>query len=347
MKQSIRKLYHLLRGRLGRKRLSGLRDGSLLVLTYHRVLPPAHPAVLLEQPGMVVSPANLDLQIGILAEMATAIHIDDWISRQQQGRLEDRLYFAVTFDDGWRDNHDYALPILEKHAMPATVFLVSRMVDSMDDFWPGRLAVLISSLAASDSPGVTGDINGTDQTGIRKLLDPGRIRQMDQVANDFIDNMINAAKQYKDDEINAILDEFLAANPSLLPPPSGDGAYRPLLNNEEISAMDQSGLVSFGSHTRTHYRLNDDADKEAILDEIVNSRQDVGRLCKHISEVFCYPNGDTSRAAEQLVRQHYTGACTTAQGINAPDTDPYMLRRFNMHNGNGDGISRFFSTLSG
>ena len=41
----------------------------------------------------------------------------------------------VTFDDGWLDNLTVALPILEKHRMPATIFVASSVLDSDDDIW--------------------------------------------------------------------------------------------------------------------------------------------------------------------------------------------------------------------
>ena len=41
----------------------------------------------------------------------------------------------VTFDDGWLDNLSVALPILEKHRIPATIFVASSVLDSGDDIW--------------------------------------------------------------------------------------------------------------------------------------------------------------------------------------------------------------------
>ena len=41
----------------------------------------------------------------------------------------------VTFDDGWLDNLSVALPILERHRMPATVFVASSVLDAADDIW--------------------------------------------------------------------------------------------------------------------------------------------------------------------------------------------------------------------
>ena len=40
------------------------------------------------------------------------------------------IVLRLTFDDGYADNLMYALPLLEKHKVPATIFVASGQVDS-------------------------------------------------------------------------------------------------------------------------------------------------------------------------------------------------------------------------
>ncbi len=53
-----------------------------------------------------------------------------------------RRELAITFDDGYRDNFENAMPILESMSLPATFFVVSQWVETdVVPFWDRRLGV--------------------------------------------------------------------------------------------------------------------------------------------------------------------------------------------------------------
>jgi peptidoglycan/xylan/chitin deacetylase (PgdA/CDA1 family) len=120
----------------------------LLVLMYHRVLPAEHPDRNSEQPGMYVSPATLAMHLEIVKQYFTLIHLDEWLERVSAGRAVPSLACAITFDDGWRDNYEYAFPVLRHAGAPATIYLVTDMVGEGYSFWPNTLARYLGAGAA-------------------------------------------------------------------------------------------------------------------------------------------------------------------------------------------------------
>lgn len=91
----------------------------MTILCYHAV-----------QPGwsspLAVEPAAFAEHCAWLAARKTVLPLADAVHRlDRSGRLP-RGTTALTFDDGFRSVYDHALPLLIRHSMPATVFLVAQ-----------------------------------------------------------------------------------------------------------------------------------------------------------------------------------------------------------------------------
>jgi peptidoglycan/xylan/chitin deacetylase (PgdA/CDA1 family) len=97
-------------------------DRPVLILAYHRVNPEV-------RDGLSVSPSTLRQHLTTLLDRGlTNVVLEDVIGADPDS-LPQRA-FAVTFDDGYRDNLVYAAPVLEDLGLRCTVYLVSSMIDS-------------------------------------------------------------------------------------------------------------------------------------------------------------------------------------------------------------------------
>lgn len=110
--------------------------GGLLVLTFHRVLPGGG-----EPPmqTLAVDPADLRALLEWMMRRWTPVGIDEWCAmgpdEAKRALEKSRGFFAVSFDDGWRDNWLHAAPVLRELGVPATVFLATGAVDERRPFW--------------------------------------------------------------------------------------------------------------------------------------------------------------------------------------------------------------------
>ena len=76
-----------------------------------------------------ISPESFDRQMAILAQRWKPISLPAVIESLRGGKPLPERAVAVTFDDGTTDNFRYAFPILRKHRIPATIFLITGQIE--------------------------------------------------------------------------------------------------------------------------------------------------------------------------------------------------------------------------
>lgn len=302
------------------------RRESLLILMYHRVLPVGHPDRASEQPGMYVSPETLDMHLSLLSRSFSLIELGEWLDRAKQNLSLPPRACAITFDDGWRDNYDFAFPVLKRHQVPATIYLVSDLVGTSYSFWPNIVLEYLRQAASRDQW-------------------PDWLRQASpavesaRLAEDEIERIVARLKATYTDREMMSLAEPLRQNP--------DASRRNLMSWDEVRQMASGGMIRFGSHTRHHTRLTGSLPRELIQDEIVSSARVIEEQIGVRPSTFCYPNGDHCEAAVEIVRGAYIGAVTTRTGWNSAQYDPCLLKRVGMHDDVSLTPSSFISRICG
>ena len=310
------------------------RAPRLLILTYHRVLPFDHPARRYEQAGMVVSPDTLAMNIAVLKEHFELLQVDEWIERAAQGMALPRLACALTFDDGWRDNYQFAYPVLQTARAPATIYLVSRMIGVAQDFWPTQVARLLFNswtTGQRETPRALATLCG--DVRIPEIVPSGREREAADKA--VMQLKLRFADAQMKEMIRTLGSEF-----------QDHSVSSELLDWREILEMAQSKLIRYGSHTCTHTRLNKIVDSSVVRMEVNESADELATKLSQPIRGFCYPNGDYSAEALALVRTKYRYAVTTRRGWNSTATDKFLLKRIGIHDDVATSRSRFLARIA-
>ena len=92
-------------------------EARLSILIYHRVLAKADPM----RPGEPTV-AEFESQMKWIRRYFTPLPLLEAAQKLAEGTLPSRAV-CVTFDDGYADNEELAMPVLRRHGMPATVFV--------------------------------------------------------------------------------------------------------------------------------------------------------------------------------------------------------------------------------
>src|SRR5215217_2652539 len=110
---------------------------GLRILFYHRVADVQDP--------LAIAPRRFATQMDLLA--AERYRVVDVVSAGrllEAGEALERVV-ALSFDDGYRDVAEHALPVLERHGFQATVFVATGVVDGVAAFsWYARQPPVMS-----------------------------------------------------------------------------------------------------------------------------------------------------------------------------------------------------------
>jgi peptidoglycan/xylan/chitin deacetylase (PgdA/CDA1 family) len=107
------------------------------ILVYHQIDKPPSRGTPLR--GLVVSPHSFAWQMSMLKTLGYRGHsmhdLEPYLSGEKQGRV-----VGITFDDGYQNNFDLALPILKRYGHTATCYAVSEQVGKTNHWDDGLVA---------------------------------------------------------------------------------------------------------------------------------------------------------------------------------------------------------------
>jgi peptidoglycan/xylan/chitin deacetylase (PgdA/CDA1 family) len=275
----------------------------LLVLTYHRIL--AHRDPLLADE---IDAATFDRHVALLTRSFRVLPLGRAVGLLQRGALPARAV-ALTFDDGYANNCEVALPILARHGASATFFVCTGFLDG-GIMWNDAVIESIRQAAAGEL-----DLRERD-IGRFELSDTGSRRKC-------LDTILTAIKHrspaQRAADVAAVVERCRAQLPRDL-----------MMRSAQVVELRDAGM-ELGAHTVTHPIL-----KSIPLDqargEITTGREHLERLLGEPVAVFAYPNGrpgsDYEAQHVTLVRElGFEAAVSTARGYADAASDRFQLPR--------------------
>lgn len=278
--------------------------GRLSILIFHRVLPSIDP-LFPDEPDA----ARFSQMMGWLKSWFNVVPLDQAVVQLQSGTLPARAA-AITFDDGYADNRTVALPILQKHGLPASFFIATGFLDG------GRMwnDTVIESVRASSAPIL--DLRNLDLG----TYSNGSLNEKRQAIDAIIDRI-----KYMPHKERAALTERIALELDVEPPNDL------MMTSGQVREMHQAGM-QIGAHTIKHPILARTEISDAER-EIRTSKETLESLLGKPVLLFAYPNG---KPEQDYFPEHcrivkdlgFSLAVSTAWGVSEKSTDPFQLPRF-------------------
>jgi peptidoglycan/xylan/chitin deacetylase (PgdA/CDA1 family) len=266
-----------------------------VIFTLHRVLPDA-PAAFAPNAILQVTPDFLEAVIVRVRELGLDIvSLDEAIDRIE-GPGGKPPFAVFTFDDGYRDNLEYALPILRRQHCPFTLYLPTDFIEGTAEIWWQALEDIIAANDAVVSPDGS-RYDTADLAGKWRAYDElyPRMRTMPEAARVA---MIRAlAERHRYDLAAQCRDLIMTWN--------------------ELEIFAEERLCTIGAHTVHHYELAK-LSAEAALDEITRSRTAIAEHLGMTPDHLSYPIGGHVSAGPREYRMAaelgFRSAVTTVPG---------------------------------
>ncbi len=221
-----------------------------------------------------------------------------------------RRFACFTFDDGYRDNRDFALPVMREFDAPFTVYVASDFAQGSGHLWWIALEMVIARASSIEV-----EIGGV-ATRLETATPAAKQAAFDRL-HDWLREL--AGGDDLEREIKALcarhgVDEAAICRESCL-------------SWEELKPFADDPLVSIGAHSVTHCNLARQP-AEIAREEMAVSRQRIEDVLQRPAVHLAYPYGDKFAAGprEFALAQAagFKTAVTTRPGMIFPESAGYL-----------------------
>jgi peptidoglycan/xylan/chitin deacetylase (PgdA/CDA1 family) len=274
--------------------------GAIFMLHHVR---PEHPGSFEPNRILKVTPHFLEQVIRqVRASGFEIVSLDEAHFRLIEGDYG-KPFVCFTFDDGYRDNLEYAYPIFKRHNLPFAVYVPTDYADGRGDLWWLALEKVIVKVNA-----LSVKIDGQ-----QRRLRCGTLAEKDAA----FDTVYWWLRGIDETSARALVRDLCR-----------DADFDPdalcidlMMNWDEIRHLAADPLLTFGAHTRRHFALAKLTLAEArteMIESVRRIERETGKECRH----FSYPYGDEASAGPRefaLIKEMglKTGV-TTRKGLIHP-----------------------------
>lgn len=284
----------------------------LLVLCYHSVIPDSIP----EDPRTVIAVTATQFE-DHLRELKRYWHPISEVhllkSIQEEVPLPNHSVL-ITFDDGFKNNADYAAPLLKKYEIPAVFFLTAGLIGTNKLLWTQELTERILSSEDTHFPIPSGHSSCDLPTGSHERLALSR-------------KIISECKKLPDTQRREYLAKTQKHQLNLVE--SWQHILYDFMTWEEIRSINRDGF-SIGAHT-LDYPILTSLNQQELRHQLAESKAMIEKEVREPCHSLAYPNGSREDYNENVMKiaekEGYQLGYTLCEDRNPVSLRPMEINR--------------------
>jgi peptidoglycan/xylan/chitin deacetylase (PgdA/CDA1 family) len=232
-----------------------------------------------------MTPALFERIIKDIKRRYRVVVLEEWLNEADK-RDNNKGLATVLFDDGYKDNIQYAAPILEKHSCPASFYVVTDCISRNIPTWTYLMDHVLQQTRIA-----TIAIDG-------KAV-PVKLKSIDVSDKAMVKQIKPWMKQLPNTERVQVLNQIVQQ--------CNDVAYpeNKMMNWEDVRQLDSVGF-HIGSHSHTHPMLAALEDEQEIFEELKTSAEIITAKTGKAPLTISYPIGSFDERVTRLsVRAGY------------------------------------------
>jgi peptidoglycan/xylan/chitin deacetylase (PgdA/CDA1 family) len=288
--------------------LRPILSGVGTIFTLHHVRPP-RPGDFQPNRHLEVAPDFLRAMLAHLRARGIDIVTMDEVHRRLIEKDFERPFACFTLDDGYRDNRDYALPVLREFDAPCTLYVASDFAEGSGRLW---WVALEMAIAKASSIEVT-------IGGVPSLIDTATSAAKQAAFDRLHDWLRSASARDMQREMGALCARHGIDDTAI--------CRELCMSWDELKECADEALVTIGAHTISHCNLAHQSEA-AAAEELTVSRARIEAALQRPVVHLAYPYGDRQAAGARefaLARNAgYKTAVTTRPGMVFPESGAHL-----------------------
>ncbi|HWY38610.1 MAG TPA: polysaccharide deacetylase family protein [Bacteroidia bacterium] len=262
-----------------------------------------------------VTPAHFDKILTYLKKSHEIVPLEKTILGQYKPRSKNLC--AITFDDGYKDFIEYAMPILAKHRSTASMYVITDCVNSNLPPWTFLFNYLLINTKSRSLIIDSEDI----PVSFRKIVWNGEAQKLA-----FIKSLSPLLKKISDKSKENIITQIESQIKDVEEPRGL------MLNWSDIRNMKREG-IEIGSHSANHPVLSKEPSTDTLHQELIKSGQEIERETGQFPLAISYPFGAYDTMVKEIARKAgYKMGLTVFPKVFSLADDKFEIPRIELYN---------------